>query len=151
MEVCFFFSSRRRHTRCALVTGVQTCALPICSLFFHSNDDGAGNPWNRRAVVVGDGGTERHFDAASFDIEWQAGSRRIAAMTAGLGGERRLSLTPAGPVFAMSGLGSPHPPLGHGLDHGPQLAVAPASLHPTHPGRGTPTGVPATNPLNPRT
>src|SRR3546814_4154921 len=34
MCVCFFlvffFSSRRRHTRCALVTGVQTCALPIC-------------------------------------------------------------------------------------------------------------------------
>src|SRR3546814_5214876 len=32
MVLCyfFFFSSRRRHTRCALVTGVQTCALPIC-------------------------------------------------------------------------------------------------------------------------
>src|SRR3546814_4209811 len=29
LYVCFFFSSRRRHTRCALVTGVQTCALPI--------------------------------------------------------------------------------------------------------------------------
>src|SRR3546814_196150 len=28
--MCLFFSSRRRHTRCALVTGVQTCALPIC-------------------------------------------------------------------------------------------------------------------------
>src|SRR3546814_6041735 len=28
----FFFSSRRRHTRCALVTGVQTCALPIFDL-----------------------------------------------------------------------------------------------------------------------
>src|SRR3546814_7574083 len=28
----FFFSSRRRHTRCALVTGVQTCALPIYHL-----------------------------------------------------------------------------------------------------------------------
>src|SRR3546814_6562534 len=27
--VDFFFASRRRHTRCALVTGVQTCALPI--------------------------------------------------------------------------------------------------------------------------
>src|SRR3546814_9618015 len=26
---CLFCSSRRRHTRCALVTGVQTCALPI--------------------------------------------------------------------------------------------------------------------------
>src|SRR3546814_3007575 len=29
--VYFFFSIRRRHTRCALVTGVQTCALPILS------------------------------------------------------------------------------------------------------------------------
>src|SRR3546814_7438347 len=31
MLICdlFYFSSRRRHTRCALVTGVQTCALPI--------------------------------------------------------------------------------------------------------------------------
>src|SRR3546814_13241133 len=32
MQCCayvFFFSSRRRHTSCALVTGVQTCALPI--------------------------------------------------------------------------------------------------------------------------
>src|SRR3546814_9050887 len=28
--VVVFFSGRRRHTRCALVTGVQTCALPIC-------------------------------------------------------------------------------------------------------------------------
>src|SRR3546814_1509698 len=28
----FFFSSRRRHTRCALVTGVQTCALPISEM-----------------------------------------------------------------------------------------------------------------------
>src|SRR3546814_3184967 len=28
----FFFSSRRRHTSCALVTGVQTCALPILIL-----------------------------------------------------------------------------------------------------------------------
>src|SRR3546814_8940428 len=28
----FFFSIRRRHTRCALVTGVQTCALPIFDL-----------------------------------------------------------------------------------------------------------------------
>ena len=27
----FFFSSRRRHTRLLTVTGVQTCALPICS------------------------------------------------------------------------------------------------------------------------
>src|SRR3546814_6592231 len=31
--IFFFFSSRRRHTRCALVTGVQTCALPIFITF----------------------------------------------------------------------------------------------------------------------
>src|SRR3546814_4961838 len=32
----FFFSSRRRHTRCALVTGVQTCALPILPPHFEA-------------------------------------------------------------------------------------------------------------------
>src|SRR3546814_15281215 len=32
MLFLFFFSSRRRHTRCALVTGVQTCALPIAAV-----------------------------------------------------------------------------------------------------------------------
>src|SRR3546814_6472493 len=40
MLVCsslFFFSSRRRHTRCALVTGVQTCALPIFSALTSAN------------------------------------------------------------------------------------------------------------------
>src|SRR3546814_1764959 len=33
-----FFSSRRRHTRCALVTGVQTCALPIFAYFVRAQD-----------------------------------------------------------------------------------------------------------------
>src|SRR3546814_1991409 len=35
----FFFSSRRRHTRCALVTGVQTCALPISPADFAIRTD----------------------------------------------------------------------------------------------------------------
>src|SRR3546814_16045490 len=39
----FFFSSRRRHTRCALVTGVQTCALPI-SRFLSSRSCGEAHP-----------------------------------------------------------------------------------------------------------
>src|SRR3546814_8250893 len=44
--VYFFFSSRRRHTICALVTGVQTCALPISEVGHHEivwdglDDDG---------------------------------------------------------------------------------------------------------------
>src|SRR3546814_8679159 len=36
----FFFSSRRRHTRCALVTGVQTCALPISDDALSRDDEG---------------------------------------------------------------------------------------------------------------
>src|SRR3546814_21036846 len=36
---CFFFSSRRRHTRCALVTGVQTCALPISASRYATNKE----------------------------------------------------------------------------------------------------------------
>src|SRR3546814_8576090 len=36
--VLFFCSSRRRHTRCALVTGVQTCSLPICLLLISIAD-----------------------------------------------------------------------------------------------------------------
>src|SRR3546814_7443611 len=38
----FFFSSRRRHTRCALVTGVQTCALPISAIY--DPDGPSGTP-----------------------------------------------------------------------------------------------------------
>src|SRR3546814_10900786 len=37
--ILFFFSSRRRHTRCALVTGVQTCALPILTFLHGSISD----------------------------------------------------------------------------------------------------------------
>src|SRR3546814_12661119 len=44
----FFFSSRRRHTRCALVTGVQTCALPI-SLPIPTHGICGSRRWVRRA------------------------------------------------------------------------------------------------------
>src|SRR3546814_8464972 len=52
---CFFFSSRRRHTRGALVTGVQTCALPICAIFSgrtHSSKSSSG-PLGRPASNAG--------------------------------------------------------------------------------------------------
>src|SRR3546814_4747096 len=38
--LAFCFSSRRRHTRCALVTGVQTCALPISSVIVETPFEG---------------------------------------------------------------------------------------------------------------
>src|SRR3546814_5210238 len=40
----FFVSSRRRHTRCALVTGVQTCALPISSVFLSNTNHEEDQP-----------------------------------------------------------------------------------------------------------
>src|SRR3546814_558437 len=56
--MCFFlfFSSRRRHTRCALVTGVQTCALPICEYnlawdYFKGMDEDAIEQSRRRDAV----------------------------------------------------------------------------------------------------
>src|SRR3546814_20248148 len=47
----FFFSSRRRHTRCALVTGVQTCALPICLMLVLSSPSGAGKTTISRRLL----------------------------------------------------------------------------------------------------
>src|SRR3546814_3260920 len=43
MSDLFFFSSRRRHTRFALVTGVQTCALPILSIAEDAGTSGVVN------------------------------------------------------------------------------------------------------------
>ena len=93
------------------------------SLFFHSNDDGAGEPWNRRAVLVGARG-ERHFAAPAFDLAWEAGTRRIASATIMLDAGTTLALSPTGPVFAMSGLGYTHPIWGHGRDHGADAVTA---------------------------
>src|SRR3546814_11416263 len=53
----FFFSSRRRHTRCALVTGVQTCALPIY---------GAQTRWEPEPVTVSFGGVSVPFPPFAF-------------------------------------------------------------------------------------
>src|SRR3546814_6119721 len=47
VTVFFVFSSRRRHTRCALVTGVQTCALPIYAQSQRIHGSDAYNPPSR--------------------------------------------------------------------------------------------------------
>src|SRR3546814_7679186 len=58
----FFFSSIRRHTMCALVTGVQTCALPISRLPPHEQ------PADQRADGKGDQGGEQCGDGHARNI-----------------------------------------------------------------------------------
>src|SRR3546814_285258 len=75
MVVLIFFSSRRRHTRCALVTGVQTCALPIsrCVVPTHPTSSRSpagsadlGNTYQRidRSILVGAAQLRRHSASA---------------------------------------------------------------------------------------
>src|SRR3546814_6249130 len=74
---CFCFSSRRRHTRFALVTGVQTCALPIwvCLLNGFGQIHGVGrspfyarNRWNLRQA---DNGVRTYGVIAQVEHDWQ--------------------------------------------------------------------------------
>src|SRR3546814_2103025 len=71
----FFFSSIRRHTRCALVTGVQTCALPISLL-------GQG----RQLLRIGSRCWEqRHGGRPHQQQDGQAGEEEAAERTTGHG------------------------------------------------------------------
>src|SRR5881409_1415877 len=55
----FFFSSRRRHTRCETVTGVQTCALPICHGPAPAAADGPAGPDRQPRVPIPRGARAR--------------------------------------------------------------------------------------------
>src|SRR3546814_17250751 len=70
MVLCFFSSSRRRHTRCALVTGVQTCALPICRV------TGEQNPPYWRLQLTKTPRQDHSMTQASFRLIFVAGSMR---------------------------------------------------------------------------
>src|SRR3546814_20469943 len=86
----FFFSSRRRHTSCALVTGVQTCALPIFDTRLQlALTDGVASPRHRVANNLP--GTPRYcpmvrrtdailaYEAQAFDERARAVVGRIRA------------------------------------------------------------------------
>src|SRR3546814_6297573 len=74
--IYFFFSSRRRHTRCALVTGVQTCALPI-SLLSILVGQRAALDYNRNFFINGAGpGGIIEFPEELDDDEWRRFKRR---------------------------------------------------------------------------
>src|SRR3546814_18705606 len=72
LSVLFFFSSRRRHTRCALVTGVQTCALPISELLTHWREAWADHVNERLAELDIDASIDhRTLEAQGIDLEPQ--------------------------------------------------------------------------------
>src|SRR3546814_11373651 len=84
-----FFSSRRRHTRCALVTGVQTCALPISFEGGAAGDQhvGPGGDGLRRGLRI-DAAVDLQVDAAPavvdlaaqrLDLVERAGDEALAA------------------------------------------------------------------------
>src|SRR3546814_11224891 len=66
----FFFSSRRRHTRCALVTGVQTCALPISLTGFLGNLIVAVISVGYGAIAVAAGFTLRAHITTPFSLRF---------------------------------------------------------------------------------
>src|SRR3546814_6389028 len=78
---CFFFSSRRRHTRCALVTGVQTCALPIYAfLTTHGIPKGS-------MTLIDEARALQLYDAMGPAVEVSGGSAgNTATGVASLGG-----------------------------------------------------------------
>ncbi|TPG14572.1 hypothetical protein [Sphingomonas oligophenolica] len=95
------------------------CVFADGDLFFHTNDDANGRPWNRRSVwapLGTDAGEEAHFASAEARIDWAAGTRNAVAATIALDGGT-LVFDPQA-TFFMMGLGYGHPVWGHGINHG---------------------------------
>src|SRR3546814_10612435 len=86
LRVFFFFSSRIRHTRCALVTGVQTCALPISG---HQGGSTAGPgvawsppaPQRRREEEVPEARAAQRLSTAAGREARQSASPRRCGLT----------------------------------------------------------------------
>src|SRR3546814_3465397 len=73
----FSFSSRRRHTICALVTGVQTCALPISGEAPHGTRIRAGG-------LVENGSLKRMSDSLTLRFTVTDGARSVAVRYRGI-------------------------------------------------------------------
>jgi hypothetical protein len=93
------------------------------SFFFHTNDDAAGDPWNRRAVWAREGaelaGLHEIADCG-VAIEWKSGTRharRAVVTLKDARGGRQITYEPEYEFF-MLGLGYGHPKWGHGQAHG---------------------------------
>src|SRR3546814_19126344 len=131
----FFFSSRRRHTRCALVTGVQTCALPICQ--FQAGFDAS---WELDLF----GGNGRQVEAAGYDME--AAEQELRATLLTLVGDVDSSYVQARGLharIAYARQNAPSPRRTEALTHvtfAPAAAGEAAGAHPAPDPRGAGPG-----------
>ncbi len=99
------------------------------SMFFHVNADGAGVPWNQRAVLVKDGaaqGEGLHLSDPRMDVRYARGTRRMETATLSVtdpsGRPHTVDFRPLG-TFLMKGIGYGHPVWRHGAFHGDQLKI----------------------------
>src|SRR3546814_16273908 len=129
----FFFSSRRRHTRCALVTGVQTCALPISRLarpLAPGLAQGLAEGLRQKVATAGQGlrrGLRRRRASSRAEDQWnegqwiegqpacaarrrKAGGHEIAGPQARAPGFPRLMHTHLLCSYAPPPFGAPAPP-----------------------------------------
>jgi hypothetical protein len=89
------------------------------AVFFHTNDDETGAPWNRRAVVDVFGQARTEYEHPSPKLIYASGTRRLASADIALAPSGPFfRITPTGTNFYMNGLGYTHPTWGHGRDHG---------------------------------
>lgn len=99
------------------------CNFESGSFFFHTNDDAAGEPWNRRAVWAPDGADAaglREIKDCAIAIDWKSGTRHARRAVVSLkapDGEREVVFEPQYEFF-MLGLGYGHPVWGHGANRG---------------------------------
>lgn len=96
------------------------CSFEDGSLFFHTNDDAHGRPWNTRAVWSADGCAQdghEHFDFPKMQIEWKSGTRYAKKATVALDDrDPQAGSVTFEPLyeFLMFGLGYGHPKWRHG-------------------------------------
>lgn len=88
------------------------------AFFCHSNDDGDGAPWNRKAVFDDvANGSRLEMTQLEFTANYHSGTRRISDLVV-QGANMKAQFSPTGLIFYMQGLGYIHPEWNHGMHHG---------------------------------
>lgn len=88
------------------------------AFFCHTNDDGEGEAWNRKAVFEDfKAGTRLEMGKLNFATNYRPGTRRVQDLKVEAEG-LSARFTPLSKMFYMQGLGYIHPEFGHGTHHG---------------------------------